>query len=91
MKTTTLPPIRVTRSTRKKIEAALAEGETLSSFILEAATARAEVREAQQQFVATGLARSREVRRTGKTIKGEVVFQRLEKILAKARRRASAR
>ena len=66
-------------------------GETLSSFILDAATTKAEVRRAQQQFIATGRARSLEVRRTGKTVGGEVVFKRLEQILERTKRRAAAK
>ena len=38
MKTRTLPPLRVTRELRASAEAVLDEGETLSSFVLDAVT-----------------------------------------------------
>ncbi len=56
MKTTTLPPLRVTPELRASAEAVLDKGETLSSFVLDAVTRSIEQRRSQQQFIARGLA-----------------------------------
>jgi hypothetical protein len=61
MKTTTLPPLRVTPQFRKAM------------------------RREQRDFVATALARSRKAKKTGNSVKGEVVIGRLEAMLAKAK------
>ncbi len=84
MKTTTLPPLRVTPKFRKTIESVLDEGETLSEFMLNAVERVAAVRQEQRDFVATALARSQKAKRTGRYVEAQVVFGRLEALLAKA-------
>ena len=88
MKKTTLPPLRVTPKVRAGIEAVLEEGETLSSFMLEAVTRQAEVRREQRAFVKKALGRSREAARTGKTVSADEVYARLEQVIARAKRNA---
>ena len=91
MKTTTLPPLRVDPRLRRAIEAVLEEGETLSAFMLDAVAKKAEVRHEQRAFVAKALARSRRVHRTGKYVRGEDVFKRLEAVLARVKTRPATR
>ncbi|MHB8415611.1 MAG: YlcI/YnfO family protein, partial [Acidiferrobacteraceae bacterium] len=56
MKTTTIPPLRVSPALRKQAEAVLEQGETLSGFVLEAINRNIEYRKARQGFLARGLA-----------------------------------
>ena len=90
MKTAILPPVRVAPKVKRSLQSVLNAGETLSAFMLEAATQTAAVRRAQRAFVAKAEARSRKVERTDKTVPAEAVFKRLEQVLAR-KRRASAR
>ena len=89
MKTTTIPPLRVTPELRKQAEAVLEAGETLSGFVLEAVNRNIEYRKARQDFIARGLASAEQARKTGKYISAEKVIAKLEKKLAKARQRAA--
>lgn len=50
MKTTNLPPLRVSPELRKQAEAVLEQGETLSGFVLDAVTRSIEHRNARQEF-----------------------------------------
>ena len=90
MKTTTLPPLRVSPDLRKEAEAVLGAGETLSAFVLDAVTRSIEYRKAQQEFIARGLASSANARKTGKLISAEKVLGKLESRLAKAKKRPRA-
>lgn len=90
MKTTTLPPLRVTREFRASAEAILDEGETLSSFVLEAVTRSIEQRRAQKAFIARGLASREKARRTGQYVPAGTVMRKLRGRLAKAKRAVSA-
>ena len=87
MKTATLPPIRVDPKVKKELESALEPGETLSSFMLRSAVKTAAVRRAQKEFVARAEARSANARRTGRYVSEEAVFDRLEKILERAKKK----
>jgi hypothetical protein len=89
MKTMMLPPLRVTPKLRKAIESVLEEGETVSSFMLDAVTKQMDIRRQQKEFVARALRRSRETARTRQYVSGEVVFDRLRNVLSQARRRQS--
>ncbi|MDP1918555.1 MAG: YlcI/YnfO family protein [Myxococcales bacterium] len=88
MKTATLPPIRLDPKLKKTLEASLEPGETLSSFLLQAAVKSAEIRHAQREYVARAEARSRAAHRTGRTVPAAAVFKRLEQALARAKKRA---
>jgi len=66
MKNATLPPLRVDSALRAAAESVLREGETLSSFVLEAVRLNIERRETQREFMGNparvhraGLARPR--------------------------------
>ena len=88
-KTSTIPPLRVSQSVRAAAEAALTEGETLSSFVLEAIQFNIQRRTMQQEFIARGLAARDEARREGKYTSVDQVLAGLDKTLARARKAAA--
>lgn len=65
MRSAQLPPVRVTPSVRRQIEAVLREGETLSQFIEQAAVQAAQRREQQLAFVERGRASLASARKSG--------------------------
>lgn len=85
-KTSTIPPMRVSKSMRIAAEAALMEDETLSGFILEAIRFNIQRRTMQREFVARGLAARDEARLTGKYLSADEVLARLDKTLARTRK-----
>lgn len=89
MKTTTIPPLRVSPRLRRKAEAVLEEGETLSSFVLDAVTRSIEFREARQEFIARGLASAAKARKSARYISADQVLRKLERHLGKAKKRAA--
>lgn len=89
MKTTTLPPLRVSPELRKEAEAVLEEGETLSRFVLDSVTRSIEYRKARQEFVARGLASSAKARKSGTYISADKVIGKLARKLVKAKQRAA--
>lgn len=88
MKTTTIPPLRVSRELRKRAEAVLEEGETLSSFMLEALETSIARRADQQAFVARGLESAAKARRTGRYVSSEAMLETLASRLTRARKSA---
>ena len=90
MKTTTIPPLRVSPALRRDAESVLAEGETLSSFLMEVLQSGIAQRRDQQSFVARGLASAAKARHTGKYVSAETVLKKLatrhSKALAKSNR-----
>ncbi len=89
MKTSTIPPVRVSPELRKKAEALLEAGETLSGFLLDAVTRNIAYREARQSFVERGLASATHARKTGEYVSADKVIGKLEGMLAKAKKRAN--
>jgi hypothetical protein len=89
MKTTTLPPLRVSPAFRKQAEALLDEGETLSSMVLAAVSRDIEVRKQDREFIARGLASSRKAKRTGSYITADAVVSRLRNHLVAAKKNAA--
>jgi predicted transcriptional regulator len=89
MKTTTIPPLRVSPELRKQAEAVLGQGETLSGFVLDALNRNIEYRKARQEFVARGLASAARARKTGKYVPADRVIAKLSRKLLKARQRAA--
>lgn len=87
-KTSTIPPLRVSKSMRAAAEAALMEGETLSGFVLEAIQINVQRRAMQQEFVARGLAARDEARRTGKYVSADEMLAGLDKTLARSCKKA---
>jgi len=89
MKTTTIPPIRVSPELRKQAEAVLEQGETLSGFVLDAVTRSIEYRNARQAFIARGLASASQAKKTGKYVPADRVIEKLARKLAKAKQHAA--
>lgn len=89
MKTTSIPPLRVSPELRKRAEAVLEQGETLSSFLLEALTRSIEYRKARQEFIARGLASAARAKKTGKYVSADRVIEKLARKLVKAKQRAA--
>jgi predicted transcriptional regulator len=85
MKTKTLPPLRVTPGLRREAEAVLADGETLSAFILDSVARNVEARRARQAFVERGVASAERARKTGRYVSADSVVRKLSRRLAVAR------
>ncbi len=77
MKTSTLPPLRVSPELRADAEGVVAPGESLSSFVHDAVTRTIEYRKAQQEFVERGLASAAKARRTGRYVSSDVALKTL--------------
>jgi hypothetical protein len=73
---------------RREAEAVLAEGETLSAFMLEALQKNITQRRDQKAFIARGLASAAEARRTDRYVSAETVLQDLSTRLARANPKA---
>ena len=91
MKNATLPPLRVNSELRTAAESVLREGETLSGFVLEAVQLNIDRREAQREFIARGLSAREEAGKSGRYVSSDDMLKRLDKSLAKARARQTAR
>jgi len=89
MKTTTIPPLRVSPELRKQAEAVLEEGETLSGFVLDAVTRSIEYRNLRQEFIARGLASAARASKSGRYMSAERVLAKLARRLTKAKQRAA--
>lgn len=83
MKNATLPPLRVDTELRAAVESVLREGETLSSFMLEAVQLNVERRETQREFIARGLHAREEARTTGGYVEADEMLSRLDAVLAR--------
>ena len=90
MRTTTLPPLRVTPDLRRDAEAVLEEGETLSGFVLASVEQQIAARRAHTQFIERGLAGGAEARRTGKYISADAVLRKLKRRLDAAQQKKAA-
>lgn len=88
VKTTSIPSLRVSPELRGEAESVLEDGETLSSFVLDAVTRSIEYRKARKEFIARGLASADNARRTGRYIPVEKVLAKLDQRLAKAKAKA---
>lgn len=86
MKTTNLPPLRVSPELRKQAEGVLDKGETLSSFVLDAVNRNIEYRKSRQAFIERGLASAELARKTGKYVSADKVLAKIENRLVKARK-----
>lgn len=84
MKTRTLPPLRVTPALRRDAESVLAEGETLSAFVLESVARNIEARRAQQAFIERGLASAERARKTDRYVAADAVLRKLSRRLESA-------
>lgn len=88
MKTTTIPPLRVSPELRREAEAVLREGETLSGFMLESLQDSIARRRDQQEFIERGLKSAARARRTGRYVGADDVVKQLSARLQKARARS---
>lgn len=88
VKTTTIPPLRVSPELRKQAEAVLEPGETLSGFVLDALNRSIEYRTLRQEFIARGLASASQARNTGKYVSAASVIEKLTRRLIKKKRAA---
>jgi hypothetical protein len=88
VKTSTLPPLRVEPRLRSLAEGLLREGETLSSFIVDAVEERVRNRVAEDEFVKRGLASGKKARRSGKYLSAAAVMGGLRRRLDRARKAA---
>jgi hypothetical protein len=87
MKTSTLPPLRVSPELRAAAEAVLGPGESLSSFVHDAVTRTIEFRRSQHEFVERGLASAAKARRTGRYVSSGTALKTLRLQLEQARSR----
>ena len=87
MKTTTIPPIRISQDLRERAEAALEEGETISAFMLESLNRNIEYRKNQQEVVARGSASATRAKETGKYVSADKMIAKLARRLDKAKYR----
>jgi hypothetical protein len=85
MKTSHLPPLRVSPEVRAEAESVLAPGESLSSFVHDAVTRTIEFRKSQQQFVARGLASATKARRTGRYVSSKSALTTLRRQIDRSR------
>jgi len=85
MKTTTIPPLRVSPELRREAEAVLREGETLSGFMLASLQDSIARRRDQQEFIKRGLKSAANARRTGQYVTADEVVKQLSVRLKQAR------
>nr|WP_220479188.1 YlcI/YnfO family protein [Lysobacter spongiae] len=82
VKTATLPPLRVSPELRQAAEAALREGESLSSLMEQSLRDEVNRRRMQAEFIARGLAARDESKRTGVYFSKEESLAALDAVLA---------
>jgi len=88
MKTATLPSLRVNDELRAAAQVLLHDGETLSSFMLEAVKLHIQRRETQQAFIARGLRAREAAHASGEFVAVNTMLGRLDHVLAAARHAA---
>ncbi|MEP7154496.1 MAG: YlcI/YnfO family protein [Betaproteobacteria bacterium] len=77
MKTATMPALRVQPELRQAAEEMLQPGETLSGFVEESLRRNVERRQAQQAFLARGLASRDAAKKSGKYVSADAVLAKL--------------
>jgi len=90
VKTSTLPPLRVSPELRAEAEAVLVPGESLSSFVHDAVTRTIEFRKSQQAFIERGLASAANARRTGRYVSTATALRSLRQQVRRAGKRAKS-
>lgn len=88
MKTANMPTLRVDPQLRSDAESVLRAGESLSSFMEQALRTSIRARQAQQEFIARGLASRDEAQRTGEYFSAEEVLNDMEAMLTQAKAKA---
>ena len=84
MKTATIPSLRVEPELRSAAESVLRDGETLSGFVEQSLRQHIQRRQAQQEFIARGLASAAEAERTGEYFDADDVLRELDVMLDEA-------
>jgi len=87
MKTATFPPLRVDPQLRQDTESVLQEGESLSKFIERVVRSEVELRKANAEFLARGLASRDQARQTGRYVNADAVLANLHGKLRAARQK----
>ncbi len=90
MKTATLPAVRVAPQVRELVESVLKEGESLSTFIEEAAKTHAQWRKEDEAFYARAAKASQALHEGGKFYTAEQSIARLRAQVQRARDRQTA-
>ena len=85
MKTATIPSLRVDPELRRSAESVLQEGESLSGFVEQAIRQTIAYRQAEQAFIARGLANREQARQTGRYVAASDVLNRLQGMLDTAK------
>ncbi len=91
MKNATLPSLRVDDELRSAAESVLRDGETISSFVLDAVRLNISRREAQREFIARGMAARDDATRTGQYVSAADMLKRLDQTIANAKAKAKAK
>jgi hypothetical protein len=86
MKTSLLPPVRVSEELRAAAEGVLSEGETLSSFIQQSVERAVEYRRVQADFHSRGQGALEQYRRTGRSHSAADVVSGLQAKLERKRK-----
>lgn len=84
MKTATIPSLRVDPELRRAAEGVLLKGESLSSFVEQSLLENIRRRQAQQEFIARGLASRDEARQSDEYFSAVDVLRELDDMRAKA-------
>jgi predicted transcriptional regulator len=84
MKSTTIPPLRVSPELRREAESVLQDGETLSGFMLESLQGSIARRRDQQAFLQRGLKSAAKAKRTGRYVNADDILDSLSAQLKKA-------
>ena len=88
MKTSTLPPLRVSVDLRRQAEAVLEEGESLSAMVLDAVTRQIDYRKARREFILRGIESGASAKASNTYVSSERVLEKLSRRLTLARKRA---
>jgi predicted transcriptional regulator len=91
MKTATMPALRVRPELRQAAEEILRPGETLSAFVEDSLRRNVELRRAQQEFIARGLASRDAARESGEYVSAKKVLNKLSAKLKKAQAKQSSK
>ena len=91
MKTASLPSLRVEEELRSAAESVLRDGETISTFILDAVRLNISRREAQREFIFRGLVARDEAKRTGQYVSAADMLKRLDQTIEKAKANTPAK
>ena len=91
MKNASLPSLRVDDELRSAAEAVLRDGETISTFILDAVRLNISRREAQREFISRGLVARDDAKRTAQYVSATDLLKRLDQTIEKAKANAPAK